>query len=173
MPTIVQNSVAHCRLPGEAMTDTCRHHDQRAQPRFGEPRCRLQAVPARSRAWSGWRWCRSWGFEGNRGGKPELALATRSLYPARIPYPEPFDEVQYESNQYESIPRALAIAFATTTIMWLLSYVAMLQPGTVIQELIFIVTPCLYCWPAVRSVRRWIRHVHRLGGQFGVDARSD
>ena len=39
-----------------------------------------------------------------------------------------------------SIPRALAIAFATTTIMWLLSYVAMLQPGTVIGELIFIVT---------------------------------
>jgi cytochrome c oxidase assembly protein subunit 15 len=39
-----------------------------------------------------------------------------------------------------SVPRALAIAFATTTVMWLLSYVAMLQPGTIIGEIIFIIT---------------------------------
>ena len=40
----------------------------------------------------------------------------------------------------DSVPRALTIAFATTTVMWLLSYVAMLQPGTVAGEIIFIIT---------------------------------
>ena len=41
--------------------------------------------------------------------------------------------------------RALAIAFATTTAMWLLSYVAMLQPGSLAGEVIFGVTILVLC----------------------------
>jgi cytochrome c oxidase assembly protein subunit 15 len=36
-----------------------------------------------------------------------------------------------------SVSRALAIAFATTTVIWLLSYAAMLQPGSLAGEVIF------------------------------------
>ena len=41
--------------------------------------------------------------------------------------------------------RALAIAFATTTAMWLLSYVAMLQPGSLAGDVIFGVTMLVLC----------------------------
>ncbi|MDG2292787.1 MAG: COX15/CtaA family protein [Phycisphaerales bacterium] len=44
-----------------------------------------------------------------------------------------------------STSRALAVAFATTTAMWLLSYVAMLQPGSLAGEAIFIVTLLVLC----------------------------
>ena len=40
----------------------------------------------------------------------------------------------------DSIPRALAVGFATTTLMWLCSYAAILQPGSLAGDLIFILT---------------------------------
>ena len=40
----------------------------------------------------------------------------------------------------DSIPRALAVGFGTTTLMWLCSYAAILQPGSLAGDLIFLLT---------------------------------
>ena len=50
------------------------------------------------------------------------------------------DQLEHSVTSSAAVARALAIGFGATALMWVLSYIAMLQPGGFIGEAIFGIT---------------------------------